>query len=524
MLKKITSLLFASACLSFTINAQKPKYDYVIKKVTVFDGSGREPIVADVAIAGDTIAFFGKKIDHKYDATKTIKGKGLYLSPGFIDPHTHYYSLLTNEKDSVARMLPRALMQGVTSVFVGSDGSSPMPTAVGLRKIDKMGVGPNVAFFVGHSSVRSAVLGQKDVQPTPEELHKMEKIVETSMKAGAFGISTGLFYTPANYAKTSEVVALSKVAAKYGGIYDTHQRDEGEQSIGIIASTNEVLNIAREAKIPVHFSHIKVDGPLAWPKTEEMIKVIEDAQKEGLNVTANQYTFTASGTALIAAVIPAWARDGGTAALRDRYKDPVLRDSILKQIKELIAIRTGDAAKLFLYIATDKKINGKNLQQVADDLNVSPEEAVIQITERIAPYVISFSMREEDVEKLMKKPWVMTGSDGGSTHPRGHSTFSRLIDEYVMKRKVISLSNAIYRSSYLTAQTFKIQKRGLIKAGNYADLFLFNPKTYKSNNSFENAHVLTSGVKFLWVNGKLAIDDEQLVNSMPGKGLRLNKP
>lgn len=509
---------------SFTVAKaqQKPHYDYVIKGVTVFDGSGKDPVVCDVAIASDTIAFVGK-LKYKYTADKTIKGKKLYLSPGFIDPHTHYYSLLTNEKDSVIRMLPRALMQGVTSVFVGSDGSSPMPTSVAQKKIERLGVGPNVAFFVGHSSVRSLVLGPDDVQPTPAQLKKMENMVETSMKRGAFGISTGLFYTPANYAKIDEVIALSKVAAKYGGVYDTHQRDEGAQSIGVVASTKEVLDIGYKANIPVHFSHIKVDGPLAWPKLDSVINLIEDAQKNGLKVTANQYTFPASGTSLIAAVIPAWARDGGTKALRERYKDSILRDSILKQIKELIAIRTGDASKLYLYLKSNPKINAKHLQQVADEMGVSPEEAVIRVTEKSAPYVISFSMREEDIEKLMKKPWVMTGSDGGSTHPRGHSNFSRLIDEYVFKRHVISLSNAIYRSSHLTAQTFNIKKRGLIKEGYYADLFLFNPKEYKSNNSFENPHVLSSGIRYLWVNGKLAIDDEVLINSVPGKALRLNQ-
>lgn len=508
--------------VSYRADAQKPVYDYVIKKATVFDGSGKDSIIADVAIAGDTIAYVGK-IKHKYKALHKIKGKGLYLSPGFIDPHTHYYTLLTH-KDSTQRILPRAIMQGVTTVFVGNDGSGPFPIKTAQDKIDKLGVGPNVAFFVGHNTIRTKILGENDVQPTPEQLAEMEKLVATSMESGAFGISTGLFYTPGNYAHTDEVIALSKVAAQYGGIYDTHQRDEGLESIGIINSVKEVLNIGYNAHIPLHFSHIKISGPAAWDKRDSVIYLIEKAQKDGITVTANQYPYIASRTSLIAALVPTWARDGGIKAMRERFKDSVLRDSIIRQVAGAIMRRTGTADKLFIYTKTNSNINAKSLQELADSWKLTPAEAVVKITSKESPSVHSFSMREEDVETFMKKPWVMTGSDGGNDHPRGHATFSRYIEEYAMNRKLFPLSYAIYKSSYLTAQTLKIQKRGLIKSGYYADLFLFNPKKYKANNSYDNGEVLSSGVNYLWVNGKLTIEKEELVYNLGGRALKMNKP
>lgn len=522
-MKHKLSLSVVLLCITFfTANAQKPVYDYVIKNVTLFDGSGKDSVITDVAIAGDTIAYVGK-LKHKHKALNKISGKKKYLSPGFIDPHTHYYTQLTHA-DSAKRILPRAIMQGVTTVFVGSDGSGPFPIKTAQDKLNKLKVGPNVALFVGHGTVRTKVLGEKDIQPTPEQLLEMEKLVETSMKNGAFGISTGLFYTPANFARASEVIALSKVAAKYGGIYDTHQRDEGLESIGVINSVKEVLNIGYEAKIPLHFSHIKISGPASWDKRDSVVYLIEQAQKDGIAVTANQYPYIASRTSLIAAIIPAWARDGGTKELRERFKDPVLRDSILRQISGAIERRTGTADKLFIYTKTNPEINAKSLQALADAWKLSPAEAVVKIAEVESPSVHSFSMREEDVELFMKKPWVMTGSDGGDDHPRGHATFSRYIEEYAINRKLFSLSQAIYKSSYLTAQTLNIKKRGLIKEGFYADLFLFDVKKYKANNSYDNGEVLSSGVNYLWVNGKLTIAKEQLVYSLGGRALKMNKP
>ncbi len=521
---KASLKIITVTCLTvmmFVVNtvAQVAKYDVVIKNAMLVDGSGATPKKADVAIIKDRIALVGQ-LKGKYTAKEVVDGTNLYLSPGLIDPHTHYYSYLAS-KDAVSRALPRAVMQGVSTVFAGNDGSGPLPIKATQEKLEKLGIGTNIAFFVGHNTVRQKVLGEADVQPTAQQLQQMEDLVEQAMKDGAFGISTGLFYTPGNYAKTEEVIALSKVAAKYGGVYDTHQRDEGSQSIGVVASTKEVLNIGYKAKIPVHFSHIKIAGPPAWSKRDSVIYLIEKAQKEGVKVTANQYPYTASQTSLIAAVIPAWARDGGTKSLRERYLDPILKDSIVKGIDAMIAARSGDPFKLIVSAKANKEINGKSIGELAKIWNLSQAETVIKITSKEAPSVHSFTMREEDIEAFMKKPWVMLGSDGGGAHPRSHGSFAKFISEYALNKKVVSLNEAIYKSSYLAAKTLNIKDRGLIKEGFFADLFLFDAKKYKDLATYDNGEVFATGVKHMWINGQQVIKDEQLTNKLSGKALRL---
>lgn len=502
------------AFFSYTeIKAQQ--YDYVIKGATVFDGSGKDSVVCDVAIAADKIVFVGQ-LKNGYTAKSTIEGKGLYLSPGFIDPHTHYEPLLKNEK-AEERVLARAIMQGVTTVFMGNDGNGPLPIGKALADFEKNGIGPNAAYFVGHNQVRKTVLGEKNVQPTAAQLNEMEVLVAQGMKDGAFGISTGLFYTPGNFARTEEVIALSKVAAQYGGTYDTHPRDEGSQNVGVINSTKEILNIGYQTGIPLHISHLKITGPGAWHKRDSVVYLIEKAQKEGIKVTANQYPYIASQTSLSAAVVPAWVRDGGLTAMRKRFIQPELRDSIIKGINTSIQNRTGDPAKLIIPAKGNRSV-----QAIANELKVTPEEAVIQLCTEANPTVISYMMREEDVETLMKKPWVMTGSDGGSGHPRAYGAYARIIEEYAQKRKVMSISRAIHRSSYLVAQTLNVKNRGLVKDGFYADLFLFNPSEYKANSSFEKGDVLASGVKYVWVNGKMVVQNGNLQIVLNGKSLRLN--
>lgn len=504
---------------------QKPHYDFVIKQTTLFDGSGKDSIICDVAIAGDTIAFVGK-LKHKYTATTTINGKKLYLAPGFIDPHSHYNPFLSDENPT-ERALLRCLSQGVTTVFTGNDGAGPFPIGVALSNWEKLGVGVNVGLFVPHGTIRTRTVGLKSTKISSNQLEKMKELVAIGMQEGAFGLSTGLFYTPGNYATTEEVIELSKIAAKYGGIYDTHQRDEGDQSVGIINSVKEVLEIGEKANIPVHISHIKTMGTSTWGKSSEIIRMIEKAQKEGLQVSANQYPYLASRTHLRSSLLPVWVRDGGYQPMRTRLQDATLKDSILKDIRSIIAKRTGTAEKLHLSTVTDTFLNGKTLAQVAAIWELTPEEAVVRIAlseaSKLSILVHSFGMSEDDMINFMVQPWVMIGSDGDKGHPRAFGSFVHFIGEYVLKRKLMPLSQAIHKSSYLTAQTLKVKNRGLIKKGFYADLFLFDPATYKANNSYDNAEVLAGGVKYLWVNGKLTISDGNLQPVLNGRALRLNE-
>ncbi|WP_461534013.1 N-acyl-D-amino-acid deacylase family protein [Sinomicrobium sp.] len=526
-MKRITMHLLASMAvclLSLSVRAQdnKPKkLDILIKGAYVFDGTGKDSVLYDVGIKGERIVYVGEPTK-SFKAKTLIDGTGLYLSPGFIDPHTHYKRQLNN-KDEKERALLRALMQGVTTVFEGNDGGSPWPIGETLHKWKETGIGPNAALFVGHNTVRRNVLGDEDVQPTANELKTMENMVDRAMKEGAFGLSTGLFYTPGNYAELDEVVALAKVAASHGGIYDTHQRDEGSQSIGVVASTEEVLKIAEEAGIPAHISHIKVSGPKTWGKSDVLIDMIEKAQAKGLKVTANQYPYEASRTGLSSALVPPWVRDGGIKAMRARFLQPELRDSILKGIAKNIEARTADPSKLVLASKKNKELHGKSLQDLSEQWNISPEEVVIKVCSTSLPSVHSFMMKDEDINNFMVQPWVMTGSDGGSGHPRGFGTFARKIRKYALDDKVLSVSQAIYKSSYLTAKTLNIKDRGAIEEGYYADVVLFDPNTIKDNSNYDNGEVLASGVPYVIVNGKLVIKDGQWQGNLPGKALKLNE-
>ncbi|SFB83260.1 N-acyl-D-aspartate/D-glutamate deacylase [Parapedobacter composti] len=498
-----------------------PTLDILIRNAWVFDGTGSDSVQVDVGISGERIVFIGRA-EAAMQAEREIDGTGLYLSPGFIDPHTHQNGRLSSE-NAQTRALLRCLRQGVTTIFAGNDGSGPLPIGETLRQWEMEGIGVNAALFVPHGSVRAAVMGYRNIGASPDQIERMKGLVEASMKEGAFGLSTGLFYTPGFFSTTDEVIELSKVAAAYGGVYDTHQRDEGSQNIGVINSVKEVLEIAEKAAIPVHFSHIKVSGKPSWGKSEEIIRMVEEAHRKGLKVTANQYPYLASRTGLGSALVPAWVRDGGTSAMRQRFKDETLRDSILRGIAESIEVRTGTADLLFLSIPSDTFLNGKSVGEIAGIWGVKPEEAVLRILAEKSPSVHSFSMSEDDLLNFMRQPWVMVGSDGGGGHPRAFGTFPRVLRRYVLDKGVLSLAQAIHKSSGLTAETFNVKQRGFIKQGYYADIILFDPKTIQDNATFDDAEQMASGVSYVIVNGKLTIDNGKYTQVLAGKALRLNE-
>lgn len=507
--------------VSFLAAQKKERLDVLIKNAWMFDGSGSDSVQQDIGFTDDRITFIGKA-DQRLKAKKIIDGTDLYLCPGFIDPHTHHNGRLLSEKEK-DRSVVRVLKQGVTTIFMGNDGSGPFPIGETLDLWQNEGIGPNAGLFVPHGTVRTKVIGYRNIGVSDEQIEHMKDLVEQSMKEGAFGLSTGLFYTPGFFSSTDEVVELSKVAAAYGGIYDTHQRDEGSQNIGVINSVKEVLEIGEKAHIPVHISHIKVLGAPVWGKSKEIIRMVEEAQAKGIDVTASQYPYVASRTGLSSALVPSWARDGGTSAMRKRFDDDLLRDSILSGIAESIRMRTNTADKLFLSIPSDKFLDGKSLADVAQAWNMTPEEATIAILKDKSPSVHSFSMTEEDVTNFMRQPWVVVGSDGGAGHPRAYGTFPRAIRRYAMDQHVQPLGQAIHKSTGLTAQILNIKNRGLIKEGYYADVVLFDPKTFKDNATFEKADQFASGVEYLFVNGKLTIDKGEYMNVLPGKALRLNE-
>ncbi|NGM61308.1 D-aminoacylase [Sphingobacterium sp. SGG-5] len=519
-MRKILGVLCLTIFSVVILKAQRiGKLDVLIKNAWVFDGTGADSVQVDVGIRKDRILFVGKRKGLK--AKRTIDGTGLYLAPGFIDPHTHHNGRLMSE-DAEKRAVLRELKQGVTTIFMGNDGSGPLPIGETLDQWQRDGIGVNAALFVPHGTVRTKVVGYRNIGVSDEQIEQMKGLVEQGMKEGAFGLSTGLFYTPGFFSSTDEVVELSKVAAAYGGIYDTHQRDEGSQSVGVINSVKEVLEIGEKANIPVHISHIKVSGTPSWGKSVEIIRMMEEAQRKGIKASANQYPYVASRTGLSAAIVPPWVRDGGTSAMRKRFQDETLRDSILQGIGELIKGRTGTADKLFLSIPSDPFLDNKSVDEVAKAWNMSPEVAVVEILKTKLPSVHSFSMTEEDLVNFMRQPWVMVGSDGGGGHPRAFGTFPRLIRRYAIDKNILSLAQAIHKSSGLTAQTLHIKDRGVIREGYYADIVLFDPKTIEDKAVFGHAEQLAEGMVYVWVNGKLTIDKGEYTRELAGRALRLN--
>ena len=495
---------------------REQQLDLLILHGKLVDGSGQKPRTADVGIRGDRIVFVGDARKANATAARTVDATGLVVAPGFIDPHTHTLGDLSdpNRKSNEAY-----LMQGVTTVVTGNDGGSVLNIGETLRKWDEQGIGTNAILLAGHGTIRGRVLGQTDAQPTSAQLEEMKALVALEMDEGAFGLSTGLYYAPGSYAKTEEVVELSKVAAAKGGIYDTHMRDESSYSIGLLGSIKETIRIGREAKIPVHISHIKALGPEVWGQSKQAIELIKKARAEGIEASACQYPYTASGTSLQASLIPRWAEVGGRAELLKRIDDPQARPRLLTEM-EVNLKRRGGADSLLVTDARDAQLVGKKLSEIANARNKSPVEAALELIKSGNIGVASFNMNEKDIERFMKQSFMMTCSDGSTGHPRKYGTFPRKLREYVYQRKLISLPFVVRNSSALTAETFRIPERGLIREGYFADVIVFDEKTVADRATYEQPELFSVGMKYVIVNGKLAVENGACTGALAGRALR----
>jgi N-acyl-D-aspartate/D-glutamate deacylase len=512
-MNKITflfTLLLVVSCSKKSIKA-----DILIKNGTVYNGTDTIPANVSIAIKEDKIVFIGDENTIIINAIKIINAKGLIVSPGFIDPHTHAESDVIESDKS--HNLP-FLMQGVTTVTIGNDGSSYFPTQKFKTLYEKQGVGTNVVLLVGHGTIRKEVMGKSDRKATKKDIEKMQKLVQQEMDAGAFGISTGLFYAPGSYSNTDEVIALAKTVAKNDGIYDTHLRDESSFSIGLIPAIKEAIEIGRQAKLPIHISHIKCLGIDVWHQSNAIINMVEKARTEGIKVTANQYPYEASATSLKAAVVPRWAESGGTDSLFIRYEQPILKKRILEETKKNIT-RRGGGEKLLIVKAVDTTLVGKNLFEISQLFNISPEETVFIILKTGFVKVASFNMNKDDIFNFMKQDWVVTGSDGGSGHPRKYGSFPRKYHKYVKQEKLIDIATFINNSTSKTAEIFKISKRGEIKEGHYADIIIFNPKTFKDKADYTNAYQYADGLEYSIINGQISIEKGNYTERLNGKVL-----
>ena len=489
--------------------------DVLIEGGTLVDGSGSAPRHADVGITGDRITFIGNAARDRVTGTKTIDATGLIVAPGFIDPHTHTAGDLS---DSLRKSNNPYLMQGVTTVFTNNDGGGSIQIGTLLDGWRKNGIGTNAAVFIGQGSVRRAVMGMSSAAPTSSQLDSMRAIVRRGMEAGAIGLSTGLYYAPGSYASTDEVIELAKVAAEKGGRYDSHIRDESSYTVGLLASVDEVIRIGREARMPVHISHLKALGVDVWGKSDTIIALMRSARASGVNVTASQYPYTASGTGVGASLLPRWAEAGGRDSLHARVADPVERAKLIAAMEDNLR-RRGGASSLLITSTRDSTIRGKRLDAIARDRKTSPVEAALQIILAGDASVASFNMNEKDIEKFMVQDFVMTGSDGSDGHPRKYGTYPRILRTYVYDRKVLTLPQAVRRSSASVAEFFGVGQRGTVMPGYYADVIVFDPKSIADRATYENPTELATGMNYVLVNGKIAIEDGKPTGTAAGRVL-----
>jgi len=492
------------------------KADILIVNGTVYDGVGTRPQSVAIAIKDDKIVWLGDHNKREVMATKTINAQGFVVSPGFIDPHTHATNDLDDPEHSHNKPF---LFQGVTTVTIGNDGSSPYPLSKYREACEKIGVGTNVVTLVGHGTLRKQVMGESDRQATQEELEQMKDLMQQELNTGAFGMSTGLFYAPGSYATTDEVVELAKVVAKNNGFYDTHMRDESTYSIGLIPAVQETIEIGERANVPVHISHIKCLGVDVWKQSDSILKIVETAQQKDIDITANQYPYDASATSLKAAVVPRWAESGGSDSLFIRFQNPALRSKILGETQRNIT-RRGGADKLLVIQAPDTTLVGKNVLKIAEDLGKSPENAVFDILKTGYIKIASFNMNSYDIENFMVQPWVVTGSDGGSGHPRKYGTFPYKYRKFVKQDSVLNMASFINRSSSKTAEILKLPKRGKIREGNYADIIIFDPINFSDNADYMDAFQFSEGVVYSIINGKFSIENRKFTEKLNGRVLQ----
>ncbi|WP_245941946.1 N-acyl-D-amino-acid deacylase family protein [Sphingomonas gilva] len=505
------------ACAALaTIGAAPEPADLVIRGGTIYTGSAA-PFVGDVVIMGDRIRHVGPNSD--IQARRVIDAKGMIVAPGFIDPHTHAGDMLASDEARERLVLP-FLMQGVTTAFIGNDGGGDPDVAATLARAKDKPVGVNYASYIGFGAVRRQVIGAERRDPTDAELKEMRGLVAKAMCEGALGLSTGLFYAPQSFAKTAEVVALAGEAGARGGTYDSHIRDESSYNIGLGAAIDEAIGIGSAAGLPVHISHIKALGVDVHGQAGAIIAKVEAARRAGQEVTADQYPWSASGTSLAAALVPLWAQDGGRAALLKRFDDPALAERLRRDITENLRKRGGAKALLI----TEGAEKGRTLAEIAARRGEDAVTAAIAMIRIHDPSVASFNQTEADIAAFMRQPWVMTGSDASTGHPRVYGSFARKYAKYVKADGVLTLRQFIERSSALTADSFELKGRGHLRPGAFADVVVFDPQTFAARATYEQPELLATGVRTVVVNGVIAVDGGKPTGAAAGRALAHEPP
>ena len=559
MLTRVSLLLILTAMLLFSFitvstTASAPQYDLVIRNGLVIDGSGRPGYRADLAIKGDRIVRIGKL--ETAGAAREIDATGLVVAPGFID--------MLGQSETYLLIDPRAMskiMMGVTTEVTG-EGESIAPINQRLikeqedflrrynltvdwgtldeyfKRLEKQGAGVNLATFVGATQLREYVVGFDNRPPTPAELEQMKQLVAAAMRDGALGVSTSLQYVPARFAKTDELVELAKVARQYGGIYATHQRSEAN---ALDESLAEVFQIARQAKIPVEIWHLKTAYKKNWGRMPEVLAKIKRARDEGLDITADIYPYIAGSTSL-SACLPPWALEGGTEKMLSRLKDASIRRRLKEEITtdhkdwENIYLGSGGASGVLIGSVVNRDLEamqGKRVSQIAEEQGKEPLDAVFDLilADHGQTGAIYFMMSEDDMRTAMQSPFVSFCTDSGArandgpmagskSHPRGWGSYPRILGRYVRDEHLLTLPQAIQKMTGLPAKRVGLRERGLLLAGSYADITIFDPRTVIDRATFEMPNQHPDGIKYVIVNGQLSVDDGRRTAALAGRPLR----
>jgi len=517
------ALLYAAPAV---LSAQTPEFDLLIRRGTVYDGTGGPGVLADVAVRGDRIASISAAPIDPARARRVLDARGMVVAPGFFDAHEHVEAL------PVRPLAESALRQGVTTVVYAADGGMPWPLAPAIARLRADGHAPNTMFFAGHNQIRRNVMGTADRAPTPAELKRMEEQVAQSMEAGAIGLSTGLRYVPGVYSETDEVIALARVAARYGGIYSSHIRDEGE---GVYDAVREVVRIAREAGLPAQVTHHKLMGQAQWGGSVRTLAIIDSARQSGLDVTIDQYPYDATSTST-AVLFPAWSLAGGNDSLRARLADAALRPRIEQGIRQTILEERGGGDLSRIRIAAygpDPSWNGLTFADIARERRAQPTmdfavALAIEIQSKGGASGVWHVVDEDDVRRIMAYPWTMFSSDGdigvlgqGHPHPRNYGAFARVLGKYVREESVLPLAEAIRKMTSLPAWRFKQPERGRLEEGFYADITVFDPDRVRDRATYDEPHQFSVGVVHVIVNGVPVLLDRSLTGAKPGRVLTL---
>jgi N-acyl-D-amino-acid deacylase len=518
------ALVFAALASAAVLAAQPASYDLILRNGRIVDGSGSAWYVGDVAIRGDTIAAVSPRIEAA--GTRVIDAGGRVIAPGFIDIHTHARRGLSQVPTA-----PNYVRQGVTTVIEGPDGSSPLPLAPFLAQLEQLEKSVNIASFLGQGSVRNAVVGNTNRKATPEEIQKMVGMVEQGMREGALGLSTGLFYVPGTFTPTEEVIELARAAGRLGGIHESHQRDDAAK---LLDSVNETIAIGEKGGLPTQISHAKVVGVGNWGRSVDLLRLVDEARTRGVDVTIDQYPYTASSTSVAAALIPAWVLEGGREATLARLKESGSREKAKGGIAMMIRDERGGGDPKHVQFAScsfDPSLAGKTLADLTKSRGLAPTirnaaEVVMWIVEQGGCQGIFHAMSERDLVRILRHPATMIASDGSvpvfgeaNPHPRSYGTFARVLGVYVREKRVLTLEDAVRKMSAFPAARLGFTDRGLLRPGLKADIAVFDAATVRDTATFAKPHAYAEGFSHVIVNGQVVFENGEMTSARPGRVL-----